>query len=251
MEQAIEFARVADLYDEYVHTDVDVPFFLSAAQQASGDVLELMCGTGRLSLPLVEAGVALTCVDYSPEMLAVLQRKLQQRRLAAAVHLMDVRTLDLGRSFGLILLPFNSFSELLTPDDQRQALDGIYAHLSAGGTFVCTLHNPAIRLRRVDGQLRLWGTYRRPGGMLLFWGLERYDPASKRVEGIELCGDYDAAGRQYAKRMMELRFAVVARGEFEAMAAQAGFTVAALYGDYSRAPFDEAQSPFMIWELRK
>lgn len=249
MDQAIEFARVADIYDEFVRTELDVPFFLSETRKASGEVLELMCGTGRLSIPLLEAGVPLVCVDYSPEMLAVLRGKIEDRGFAAAVHAMDVRELDLGRRFELIILPFNSFSELLTEDDQRRALRSIHDHLAAGGRFICTLHNPAVRLKRVDGQLRLWGKYKRPNGMLLFWGWEQYDPAAKRVEGLELFEEYDEQGRQYAKRAMELRFRIVERKEFEAMAEEAGFTVEALYGDYERAPFDEERSPFMIWEL--
>jgi hypothetical protein len=62
-ERAIDFDRVADLYDVYVRFSDDIPFFLEACANAGGTVLELMCGTGRLSLPLIEAGVALTCVD--------------------------------------------------------------------------------------------------------------------------------------------------------------------------------------------
>jgi 2-polyprenyl-3-methyl-5-hydroxy-6-metoxy-1,4-benzoquinol methylase len=58
-------AWIADLYDVYVTTTVDVPFFLEELKTTSGPVLELMAGTGRLSLPLAEAGARLTCVDIS------------------------------------------------------------------------------------------------------------------------------------------------------------------------------------------
>ena len=55
--------------------DLDVGFYVEEATKVKGKVLELMCGTGRASMPLLEAGVDLTCVDASERMLArVLKR---------------------------------------------------------------------------------------------------------------------------------------------------------------------------------
>lgn len=109
-------AWVADLYDAYVTTTVDIPFFVAQARAASGPVLELMAGTGRVALPLAAAGVALTCVDLSAPMLARLRAKLASRGLTAATYQMDVRELALpARDFALAILPFQSFAELLTP----------------------------------------------------------------------------------------------------------------------------------------
>ena len=71
----MDYGRIAHLYDAYVHSDFDVAFFLEETRAAS-QVLELMSGTGRLSIPLLEAGVSLSCVDQSPEMLASLREKL-------------------------------------------------------------------------------------------------------------------------------------------------------------------------------
>ena len=66
----IQWDAVASLYDSYVTATFDVPFFLAEAKAVPGPVLELMAGTGRVSLPLVEAGVPLTCVDASGAMLS-------------------------------------------------------------------------------------------------------------------------------------------------------------------------------------
>jgi hypothetical protein len=59
----IDYDSVAALYDTYVTADDDVSFFVSEIQQTTGPVLELTSGTGRLSVPLLEAGADLTCVD--------------------------------------------------------------------------------------------------------------------------------------------------------------------------------------------
>jgi len=96
---------VAEKYDAYVRTTFDLPFFLEEARRAGGLVLELMAGTGRVTLSLLEAGVPLTAVDSSPEMLAILRRKLAKRGLQAEVVQQDVTALDLPRRFALIILP--------------------------------------------------------------------------------------------------------------------------------------------------
>lgn len=78
------YAWIASLYDRFVKTDYDVPFFINETKKTDG-VLELMAGTGRLTIPLLEAGIQVTAVDFSAEMLAVLRPKLSQKGLNAVI----------------------------------------------------------------------------------------------------------------------------------------------------------------------
>jgi len=243
-------AWVAGLYDHIVDVTFDVPFFLDEARRTSGGVLELMSGTGRVSLPLIEAGIPLTCVDNAPDMLDRLRARLEERGLAADVRLMDVRALALGRRFDLIFIPFNAFAELRTAEDQRAALAGIRAHLAPGGRFLCTLHNPAVRRQRIDGQLRLWRKAALPdGGTLLLWGAEQLDPATGIVEALEIFEVFAPDGSQRSRGLFPLRFALLDWAAFDALATEAGFRIVARHGYYDRAPFDPASSPFVLWML--
>ncbi len=253
MKKGIDYSRIADLYDTYVQTTFDIQFFLKEAKKTSGEVLELMSGTGRLSIPLIEANVRLTCVDNSPEMLAILKRKLKKRTLCASVYEMDVCKLSLDKEFGLIIIPFHSFSEILAPFDQREALSAINEHLAKTGRFICTLHNPRVRLKSVDGQIRLMGEYSldKTKGKLLVWSLENYNANSHIVNGLQSYEEYDAHGVMQSKRVLEIQFYVHQRDEFEELATSAGFKVVALYGDYSYSVFEENTSPYMIWVLKK
>jgi len=142
MTESIEWDHVAPFYDTYTQATFDIPFFLQETTKSSGEVLELMAGTGRVSLPLVQADVHLTCVDNAPEMLARLQQKLAREHLSAQVHEMDVRHLTLNKQFDLVILPFHSFAELISATDQKQALASISDHLASGGRCICTLHTP-------------------------------------------------------------------------------------------------------------
>ncbi len=117
---AMDYAKVAGWYDLYAATDLDVPFFLQECR-GSHQVLELMAGTGRLSIPLLRAGVPLDCLDSSPDMLLVLRKKLRAEHLQARVIEMDVSHLDLPTHYDLILIPFNSFAEISAPPTRTQS----------------------------------------------------------------------------------------------------------------------------------
>lgn len=253
MSHADYYDQVAELYDACVQVDFDIPFFVDEAARAAGPVLELMSGSGRVSLPLIRAGVPLTCVDFSAGLLAVLRRKLDSLGLPADLVEMDVRALALARQFDLIFIPFHSFTEVTDLEDEQRVLQRVAGHLSETGRFICTLHNPPVRLRTSSQPYGLWLQRPLPGGQgtVLLWGMQRYEAEHDIVNVLEFFEVYDPAHVMRARHMVELRFRLLTRAQFETMAIQAGFRVEALYGDYNRAPFDEASSPFMIWVLRK
>ena len=123
------YDHIADLYDMYVPVTFDIDFFLNEIRKASGEVLELTSGTGRVSIPLIEAGVKLTCVDISAESNAILEKKLRKMGLKADVYRGDMCELELQKKFDMIIIPFHSFAHVTSPDDQQKALDHIYQHL--------------------------------------------------------------------------------------------------------------------------
>src|SRR5688500_17186482 len=73
----------------------DVPFWRNLARQAGGRVLELGCGTGRISLPLARAGVPLVGIDRSAPMLRRARTRVRRARLTDRLHLIrgDIRFL--------------------------------------------------------------------------------------------------------------------------------------------------------------
>jgi len=241
---------IADLYDIYVPVTFDIDFFVQEAKKASGEVLELMSGTGRVSIPLIEAGVRLTCMDISAESNAILENKLRQMGLHADVYQMNVCDLKLEKKFEMIIIPFHSFAHITSPDDQRRAIARIQEHLPPDGTFICTLGNPNVRRKAVDSQLRLYRTYPLPDhGSLLLWGVENFnDDDDQIVEALQFYEEYGAKGVLISKRLLELHFRLTQKDEFEELVRTAGFKIKAFYGDYAYSEFND-NSPFMIWIL--
>jgi SAM-dependent methyltransferase len=212
-----------------------------------------MSGTGRLSLPLIQAGVKLTCVDSSLPMLEILRKKLEQQGLSSTVIHSDISKMDLNKQFGMIILPFHSFAELVNESVQIEALKVIYKHLAENGRFLCPLHNPVVRLKAITNQLHLLGVYPAEAGenTLLVWSAESYDPHTRIVEGVQIYEEYDSRGEMLARTMMKLKFCLFERTQFEKLAVSAGFKIDCLYGDYSYSEFSEDISPVMIFELGK
>ena len=127
---ATEYDAFADIYDlEYGTTTVDLDFYVEHAQAAQSPVLELACGTGRLALRVAEAGIPIVGIDSSERMLAVAREKAARLEESGAAPVeslpvewvqADMRDFDLGRRFGLAMIPARSFLHLLDPSDQVQ-----------------------------------------------------------------------------------------------------------------------------------
>jgi len=246
----IEYDRIAELYDRFVTADYDVPFFVAALALArGGEVIELTAGTGRLSIPLIEAGARLTCVDLSPKMLDVLRRKLVAHDFDAEVLCRNVSRLDLPPRYALALMPFQAFMEVVDEAEQRATLRSVFACLEPGGHFICTLHNPTVRRPQVDGTLRAVGSFPSYDGTLVVSGAEvGGDPIVVRSQFFESFG-LDGVLRW--KRLLSMRFALIGPDTFERMATEAGFRVVTLMGDYAGGPFRPESSPVMIWTLER
>lgn len=155
----IDFDFVADIYDAYVKVDFDIEFFNDYAKHSKGKILELMSGTGRVSIPLLNNGIELTCVDYSEEMLKVLERKAAGSGNRLKTVCQDVCELNLNEEYGLIFIPLNSFSEIADREKMKIALERIPNHLSDEGIFICTFYNPSFRIKTADGQYRVLGRF--------------------------------------------------------------------------------------------
>ena len=60
----------ADIYDEvYSFVDNDINFYLQKASNIKGNILEIGCGTGRITIPLMENGANITGIDSSQKMI--------------------------------------------------------------------------------------------------------------------------------------------------------------------------------------
>lgn len=212
-------------------------------------MLELTSGTGRLSIPLAEAGAELTCIDISRGMLDILKRKFKSKGLSAEVICTDVESLPFEGQFELAIFPFQSFMELIGQEKQAKTLTSVYNALIPGGKFFCTLHNPQVRRKSVDGCLRIVGKFATKQGYIVVSGFEQGGtPVVARSQFFE---HFNHAGEMVKKKLLNMQFEFIEQEQFAHAASQAGFRVRNLFGDYDRNEFSASSSPVMIWELER
>jgi SAM-dependent methyltransferase len=245
---AYDYSQVADIYDDFCVFEEDIAFFREQAASAQGAVLELMAGTGRLTVPMIEAGTAVTCVDLSVSMLRVLAGKLRNCKLDARLVCADVCSMPFVPGFGIILLPFHGFCELVGDDLQLRTLAEVARLLPAGGRFICTSHNPRIREKTIDGRWHDFGIFNNDAGRTLALHLRTdYSPDRPNVvEGVQKIDIRDGDGRLIESRRVGLEFSLVQPQKIIDMATSVGLAPLTLYGDYGGGPYEENSSPCFV-----
>ncbi len=250
--KTINFNIVSDIYDYYVNTDLDIPFFMKETEKAAGEILELMCGTGRVSIPLLREGRNMTCVDYCEDMLFRFKEKATDENLYVDIIEQDVTELNLNKKFDIALIPFHSFGEIADKEKQRILVQKVCGHLFDGGKFICTLQNPALRGKSADGSLRFINPVKMDDGQtLLVSYINNYNPESGIVSGAQFYEIYDSSNQLVEKRFLEIKFRLIPKAEFEEMISQNGFVLDRIYGNYDFSEFDESTSPYMLYILTK
>jgi len=116
-----------------------------------GDILDIGCGTGNVTIPLAEMGYNLTGIDISPEMLAVAEEKARSKGLKIKWIQQDMKEMDLGSlQFDLVVSMTDSLNYLQGEQELRQVFTGVKALLRSGGWFVFDL-NSYYKIQEVFG----------------------------------------------------------------------------------------------------
>ena len=120
----------------------DLPFFQSIVESRSGNALDVGCGTGRLLLPMLEAGLDVDGVDASEDQLAICRRNAEERDLAPRLFCQRVQALEVPRRYDVIFVPCGTFQLVVDLNEAAEALRRMRAHLSrGGGALVLTVFN--------------------------------------------------------------------------------------------------------------
>jgi len=264
MSRALYDGFIADYYDEspIVRGRVgDVAFYRGAAKEYGDPVLELGCGTGRITLDLAAAGHRVTGLDISERMLERCKRKREGLPADASerVHLVqgDMTKFDLGEKFRLVIIPFRPMQHLLEVEDQMSCLETVRKHLWADGrrpgerrgrlildvfqTDAERMHDPAYQKEGLVAE------YAMPDGrrVRIMERVTAFHRAEQRNDVEMIFYVTDARGK--VERLVfawTLRYFF--RYEVEHLLARCGLRVCAAYGDFDRSSLVDT-SPEMIF----
>jgi SAM-dependent methyltransferase len=123
-----------ELYDILCQgLDYGIDFYVGLAREAKGPVLDIACGTGRVLLPILQAGVDADGLDLFRPMLDTASRKAAALGFSPALHRGDMADFRMPRRYALVVITFNAFCHMLTTEDQLRCLGCIRRHLLPGG----------------------------------------------------------------------------------------------------------------------
>lgn len=133
------------IYDGMNTEIADLPFYSHwLKKEKKGKILELCCGTGRLTIPLAQEGCDIIGVDNNTSMLKQAEEKANRLDLPIKFIKSDIRTLDLSEVYDIIFIPFNSIHHLYTNQDFFNVLTRVKKHLKKNGYFIFDCFNPNI-----------------------------------------------------------------------------------------------------------
>ena len=254
-----EYAPIADLYDYVVPyvTRTDVDFFVEAARESGGPVLEVGCGTGRILIPTARAGINIAGLDISPRMLEVCRTRLLDEpeavRSRARLVQADMRSFDLAQTFSLVTLPFRPFQHLLTVEAQLTCLRSIYRHMAEGGRLILDLFNPSLEALVQDGQeFGREPEFTTPDGRRVvrhpkIVACDRFN----QVNQIELVHYITHPDGREERLVHAFPIRYLFRFEAEHLLARCGFAVEALYADTDKSPYGSKYPGELIFMARK
>ncbi len=236
------------LFQEFAE---DIELLKGIAKTTNGPILELMSGTGRVFLPLAQAGYELWGLDIHGGMMSKLKEKLalEPKEIQRRIHLVeaDARSFRLDRKFGLIFITLNSFLHLLKVEDQEGCLRAVREHLDPKGRFFVAIFNPD--LKRPEHVLKLNRVVQLPEGPMMWFESQTFDPPAQTTT-IHFIYDFIGPGGEVRRRFAKTTLRMIFRQEMEALVRRCGLEVERVMGGYDGRPF-EANSNMQIYLCRR
>lgn len=256
-----EYLSIAELYDYVVpyRNRPDVAFFVEAAKESGGPVLEVGCGTGRVLIPTAQAGVEIVGLDLSPHMLEVCRGRLkaESEEVRSRVQLVqgDMRQFELSRTFRLVTLPFRPFQHLTTIEDQLACLGCICRHLAEAGRLILDIFNPSLESlarQNFGKEMAEEPEFSMPDGRRV---IRRHKIMSRDVANqinyVELIYYVTHPNGRQERLVQAFPMRYLFRFEAEHLLARAGFEVEQLYADYDKSPYGSKYPGELIFVARK
>jgi SAM-dependent methyltransferase len=232
---------IAATYDEssadmFAPAAVEPVVDFLAAIAGSGRALELGIGTGRIALPLAERGVPVHGIELSSAMAARLHAKPGGDHIGVTIG--DFANTEVGGSFSLAYLVFNTIMNLTTQSAQVACFRNVAAHLEPGGCFVIEVMVPNLQ------RLPAGETFHVFHGGEESWGIDEYDVATQGLTSHHL----EMVDGRFERFSVPFRY--VWPAELDLMAQLAGMTLRERWAGWSREPFtNDSRQHVSVWEM--
>jgi ubiquinone/menaquinone biosynthesis C-methylase UbiE len=245
-----------EFYDDFYADVDDIDFYRALAERAGGPVLEVMCGTGRVLVPLARSGFEVVGMDSNEKMLEVARRKIAKEspevQKRARLVRADARDFDLGSKFGVAILAFSSVNHLLSPDDQDRAMACIKRNLAEDGFLAVASfipHNEKLGADKLDKEVELEN-----GDLLIRYSTRTLNPAGT-VMRLTYRWEKERRGKIVYEHSSSFELRLLRPNQLKALLEGAGFQLVERWGGYRGEPLDPkgdvvvfVARPRMVWK---
>ncbi|MGI9252422.1 MAG: class I SAM-dependent methyltransferase [Thermomicrobiales bacterium] len=246
------YALLPELYDlEHASFGDDIPLYLNLVEAIGDPILELGCGTGRVLLPLAEAGFRITGLDASAPMLdrarATIDAEAPEGTVLLHLGAMDRCDDAPGGPFGVVLAPLNALMHATTLAQQRQVLQAAYRALDPRGQLVIDVMNPTPdNLRVLEHGVVHEGSWRLDNGEIVDkFSARRVRPADQMIE-TELWYDRTAPDGSVRRIRTAYPMRYLHRAELELLLEACGYLEWEMYGSYELDPYDDGSERLIV-----
>lgn len=244
-DSAAFYNTIARYYDGENENKVDdLPLYSEMAEEYGGPILDVGCGTGRISLHLAGEGHHVEGIDYSDAMLERGLRKLKGRAdVRDRVHFFrgDAGKFAFPQRFGLVLLAYNCLLQLTTQAEQMALLRHLRGALTPNGVMVMDLPNAGEAYAGLDdGSVTLERSFLDPdsGNLVMQQSVSALNRIAQ-TQDIQWIYDEIMPDGVLKRTLAPLTLRYVFPAELDLMLELVGLQVLERYGDYEGGPFTE------------
>jgi SAM-dependent methyltransferase len=229
----------------------DVAFWQRLAAAAEGPVLELGCGTGRITVPVARTGARVVGIDRSRPMLARAARKLRRAALTRGARLVrgDIRYLPFRRTrFPLVIAPYGILQSLTREPDLAATLDSVARVIPKGGRFGIDLVPELPRWSEYDARKTMSGRMGRGTAVSLVESVTQDRARRLTTFDQRYVTTRDGVRRHHR---FSLTFRTLSIRQMSSRLERAGFRVDVVLGDYRGGPWDARADVWVILATKR
>jgi SAM-dependent methyltransferase len=260
--QTWHYGVVARWWAEFNASGPEIAYFQTFIEQDGEPALDVACGTGRLLVPYLQAGLDVDGCDISPDMLALCRERAEREGLSPTLYAQPMHQLDLPRRYRTIIV-CGGFGLGGNRDHDMEALRRLREHLEPGGVLLLDNEVPYADTKSwsrwlKDERAALPESWRPPGERRrasdgteyeLRSRIVQFDPLSQRVT-MEMRGSMWRDGQLVAEDEHTLKMTLYFTNEVRLMLESAGFSNVVIRGDYTDAE-PTGDTEFVVFVARK
>lgn len=231
----------------------DIPygfdFYTGLAREAKGPVLDVCCGTGRILLPSMQAGVDIEGVDLFDSMLNTLRKKATALGLSPRLHRADMSDFRVPRRFALVMIPFNAFIHNMTQEAQIRCLQLCREHLLPGGLLAFDTFFPAAQIVGSPPKTRVMeGEFPHPetGLTMRMYDTRTFDRVAQTQHSLNEIEEVGKDGSVRIVHRSEVSSRYIYKEEMALLLRVAGFKRWEILGDFDRKPLTQETDALIV-----